>query len=399
MKHAWTGPACAGLFTLVLAACGGSSATSSSAPMTISQPTTLNLYPNQSSNNAGRLTIMATAIGSLPVNLPVKFDTGSAGVTLYAPSVFPSSMVTNSGFIFPAGESSMTYNGITVTTTQGTREYGSTSEVKYNGNVGYATLTLGDSQGTLTTQVMPIFFYYSYTDAADNTIEAAAGDEAGWLGVASTYGTVVVDGVTDPAGGLQVCSQQTQGSCEVVSALKYLSYGSSVNAGFVLAPATLQSCDITVAGSCSPAPILTVGLTSALESGFSTTALTCPPSGNIGEVGIAGYPVCGKNISGVSIAASGASVGSITNTALFDSGTRDMEIAPPAGSTFPSTVVVGSTVLVTTPSGFTYSFTAGTGNLTTVVNENSGSISIIGVGYFTSHSFFVDFSSSIEGWK
>lgn len=64
---------------------------------------------------------MVTQVGTVPVNMPLGFDTGSAGVTLYAQSIFAASMVTTSGFIFPAGQTSMTYNGITVTNLQGTR--------------------------------------------------------------------------------------------------------------------------------------------------------------------------------------------------------------------------------------------------------------------------------------
>ena len=77
---------------------------------------------------------MVTSVGTVPVSMPLAFDTGSAGVTLYAENIFPASMVTTSGFIFPAGQKSVTYKGIMVTNLQGTRSYGT-----LNQTVGMAT--------------------------------------------------------------------------------------------------------------------------------------------------------------------------------------------------------------------------------------------------------------------
>lgn len=155
------------LFAAILDACGGSS---DSAPAVnvvsgaVEKPVVINLYPNRSATTVPRLVVMATSIGSTPVNMPLIFDTGSAGVTLYAPSIFPSSMVTSAGFIFPSGQTSITYNGISVTNQRGTRTYGSTDPRAQNGNIGYAPVTFGDAQGQLMTEVMPLLLYYSVTD-------------------------------------------------------------------------------------------------------------------------------------------------------------------------------------------------------------------------------------------
>jgi hypothetical protein len=365
---------------------------------TIGQPTAINLYPNESSENAPRLTVMITAVGSVRVSMPLGFDTGSAGVTLYAPAIFPASMVNSSGFIFPAGETSMSYNGITVTSQQGTRTYGSVSTRAENGNLGYAQLTFGDAQGELTTQTMPLFLYFSITDnTTGQTIAPAA--QQGWFGVAATDGTIVLPDSVEPAAGYPACSPQTTSTCHVVSVLKYLNYASSVHAGFMLTPATIQSCDITSPGSCAPSPVLTIGLTTAAESGFSAAPLVCPPSGYVGSLSIAGYPVCQKDIDDVTINVSGNTVGTLTGYALFDSGTADMQFSTAAGSTFPSSVLPGATILVTTPSGFSYSYIAGSGIAQTVVNADTNLPNIIGISYFTTNSFFIDFSSSTEGWK
>jgi hypothetical protein len=86
---------------------------------TLDEPFVINLYPNQSATTVPRLVVMATSVGSVSVSMPLIFDTGSAGLILYAPAIFPSSMVTASGFVFPSGQTSLSYSGITVTSPQG----------------------------------------------------------------------------------------------------------------------------------------------------------------------------------------------------------------------------------------------------------------------------------------
>jgi hypothetical protein len=390
----------AALIVASLSSCGGdSSAGSSVVNGVIEQPVVMNLYPSQAASSVPRLVLIATAVGSVAVSMPLVFDTGSAGVTLYAPSIFPASIVTGAGFVFPAGQSSITYNGITVTNQQGTRIYGTTDIRTQNGNLGYAQLTFGDAQGHLTTTLMPIFLYFSITDATGQEIDVPSFQQ-GIFGVASTNGTITVAGSAEPSGGYPGCASGTVGTCYVVSALKYLQYGPSVSAGFLLLPAPIQSCDITTPGSCAPAPILTLGLTTALEEGFSTVSLPCPPSGYVGPSSIAGYPVCQKTIEDTTVTISGGTTGSIVGGAVFDTGTANMQIASPAGSSFPSSVPVGSSVLIGTSSGFTYSYVSTSGDpLATNVNTDFSGPSIIGIGYFTTNQFFIDLSSGTEGWK
>jgi len=95
-----------------------------------------------------------------------------------------------------------------------------------------------------------------------------------------------------------------------------------------------------------------------------------------------------------------STAGSVINGALFDSGTPDMEIRPPTGGAFPSVVAPGTSVLVTTPSGFSYAYLAGSGTTATAVDPaTSTADSIIGIAFFTTNSLFIDFTSSIEGWR
>ena len=106
---------------------------------------------------------------------------------------------------------------------------------------------------------------------------------------------------TEPSGGYPVCAASTLGSCRVASVFKYFSYASGVDAGFMLNPAALQSCDITVADDCTPVPTLTIGLTQAQEAGFSTSSLICPPSTYVGPLTIQDFAVCQASIPNTSI--------------------------------------------------------------------------------------------------
>jgi hypothetical protein len=312
----------------ILGSCGGSSNSAPAANLVsgaIETPIVINLYPNQSAIAPPRLVVMATSVGSA---------------------------------------------------------YGSTDLRAQNGNIGYAQLTLGDAQGQIKTAVMPVFLYYSITDVATGQALEVPSFQRGIFGVASTSGTIVLPGSVEPSGGYPACATDTNSTCYVVGALKYLQYGDSVSAGFMLSPAQIRSCDITTAGSCAPASMLTIGLNSTLKVGFSTVSLPCPPNGYVGPASIAGYPVCQKTIDNTTVMVSGNTLGTIMGGAVFDTGTANMQIATPAGSSFPSTVSIGSSVLVTTSSGFAYSYiTTNSDPLATIVNADCSGSTIVGIGY------------------
>jgi hypothetical protein len=387
-----------------LAACGSSgsdstpSTSSAPQPTPITKPTTINLFPSESASSAPLLRVMVTSVGGVTVNMALGFDTGSAGVTLYAQSIFPASMVSASGFMFPAGQSSITYNGITVTSLQGTRSYGTLNQTVEHGNLAFAALTFGDASGAVTTQVMPIFLFYAIDETSGNAFMPTSYWQ-GWFGVASTDGTITVAGSSAPAGGFAGCATDSTVTCDVVSAMKYIDYGNQVNAGFLLSPAALQNCDSATAGSCQPQPMLTVGVDASVESGFSTTPLVCSPNGYVGPSTIAGYPVCQKSIQ-VTVAASGASAGSFSGYAVFDTGTSYFYLSTPSASVLQSGIDPGSTVTITTPSGFNYAYAADeTTTTNTDIDLGGDSDSIIGIQYFTTNSYLLDFTAGIVGWK
>jgi hypothetical protein len=399
---AWELAAAIGL----LSACGGGgSSDSNPAPpsqpppaTSVGAPAVINLYPHQSSTEQPIFTVFATQVGAVPVSMPLGFDSGSAGVTLYAQSIFPASMVSTSGFVFPAGQTSLSYGGITVTNLQGTRSYGTENQTVEYGNLGFASLTFGDSSGTITTATMPIFLFYDvdYVTGSGYTTPTWQG----WFGVASTSGAIAVAGAVAPSGGFGACAESSTTTCYVVSALKYVDYASDVQSGFMLSPSPdFPSCDITTAGSCEPRPLLTVGLNATLEQGFSTQPLTCPPNGYVGPPDIGGYPVCQKTIGGVTISVSGAPSETYTSGAIFDTGTAYMYFSTPPNSAFPSSIAAGTTVDITTPSGFHYSYEAGSGTATTIVDDGADGNSIIGVQYFTTNYYLLDYSASLAGWR
>ncbi len=91
-------------------------------PASISAPTALNLFAAAGTQQESqRFFVMVTTVGEATVHLPLAFDTGSSGITLNAPSFLPESMVTQNGLVFPPGQTSISYLGITITNQQGTR--------------------------------------------------------------------------------------------------------------------------------------------------------------------------------------------------------------------------------------------------------------------------------------
>jgi hypothetical protein len=76
----------------------------------------------------------------------------------------PSTIFNSDGFIFPQGQSTIIYNGITITNQIATRSYGGPSGKTETGNIGFAQVTFGDSRGNLTTNTVTVFLYYLVTE-------------------------------------------------------------------------------------------------------------------------------------------------------------------------------------------------------------------------------------------
>jgi hypothetical protein len=388
---------------LYLAACDSDSDTQpfQHTPSVLEQPATIDLAPSLDDN---RIYIGVIAVGEQPVSMISIFDTGSAGVTLSAQAIFPQEMFNADGLVFPEGQSSLTYHGITVFNQKGTKAYGGAGGFTETGYLGFAQLTFGGAAGQLTTTTMPLFLYYS-TTANDPPHQAVdVGPFQGIFGVDPLADEITAPSTSPP---FPECTPQAQLPCYTASVFKYLGYSNGVHAGFLLRPAPLQSCNIET-GSCIPVPTLTVGLTSAMEDGFSDYSLECPPMSDElpiyhGPDSIQGYPVCEKSIPQATVtlsSPSGQITGSITGRVLFDTGSPAPYLVPLAGQTFPVSVSVDTDVMVMLPSGFIYSYIAGSSAITdTTVNPmGNNKQNHIGVSYFTTNSFFIDYLNSKEGW-
>jgi hypothetical protein len=406
-----------------LSACGGSSMpgpaptpTPPPTPSVLQAPTVINLYPDGSVSDGTRLFLFVTAVGSVALNapLPLAFDTGSSGMTLFAPNAFPGmatacgvDVPTGCGFTFPAGQHSITFNNITVTDVQATRCYGGALGHAQTGNIGFASVTFGDAAGTLTTAIMPILFYYKVTandppqcdDAG--AIQNPSPIQQGWFGVNTQADGVVVGGMLATSQS-PLCTVGASSTCRVVSVFNYLQYANALDGGFFLTHQALQPCSIN-SGTCLPEPMLTIGLTSAQTAGLNSLPLACPIT-----TLLVGFPSCNANIANSVIsvsAADGSNPASYPNAAtLFDSGTPNMILAPPAGVTLPTTVgtnvIEGNEqVLVTLPTGYEFSYlTTTTGTNETIANVTGIGTNIVGIDFFQNHDFYIDFTTGTEGW-
>jgi hypothetical protein len=356
-------------------------------------------------------------VGSLSFNapLPLAFDTGSSGMTLFAPSAFPDmatacsvDVPTGCGFTFPAGQHSIAFDNVIVTDLQATRCYGGATGHAQTGNVGFASVTFGDAAGVLTTGIMPILFYYKITANSTNPNQCDdsgavlnAPPQRGWFGVNTQADGVVVGGIL-ATGQSPLCAQGSSSTCLVVSVFNFLQYANMLDAGFLLTHEALQSCSIS-SGTCLAEPMLTVGLTSAQTAGLTSMPLLCPST-----TPLVGFPNCAANIANsmtTVTAADGSNATTFGTPTLFDSGTPNMILAPPAGVTLPTTagtnVLEGNEkVLITLPTGYEFSYlTTTSGTDETIVNVTGTGRNIVGIDFFQNHDFYIDLTTSAEGWR
>ena len=384
-----------GLLGIAASVCGCDSdhPDTTSPTTTVSAPLSINLYPvDGTANNPARLFILVTAVGSLAVQMPLAFDTGSSGITLNALAIFPNSIVTSNGFNFGGGESLISYNGITVTPLQGTRTYGGPTGRTEIGNLGFATITFGDSSGLLTTQTMPVFLYYAIQSNLVPPKTLTPQTQDGWFGVNAMPDLVRLGGSTSNA---PECTQDVTGSCWVASVLAYLKYAPGVDAGFSLSPLQVQTCDITTPGNCNPVAALTIGLNSSASAGFNTEMIPCPPPNYTGPQTINGFSTCQAYVPGTTVSVTGSPNETFTQTVIFDTGTPYFALNIPSGTTLPTAV---ESFGVTMPNGFSYTATNGS-DVNAVQVQQSSSGSVIGLGYFEKDSLLIDFTTGMQGWK
>ncbi|MDR5835188.1 hypothetical protein [Caballeronia sp. LZ034LL] len=358
------------------------------------------LFGGSPNDAVSRLIIPVVALGSetLPTPSPLVLDTGSAGMTINAQDVFPADMVSTNGFVFPPGQNTLTYHGITVTNVQAKKVYGDGSHAEY-GNIGFATVKFG-GQGELTTSLMPVLFSYKMLNRNGQLLQPP---EHGIFGINSGANAVSASGTL--SGDLNICSPQTisASGCHVVSVLRYLNYAPGVNAGFSLGNATLDpNCFVTpTMTGCTLQSTLTVGLSAADEQTYASTPLTCPPSkGPTGSDH--GVMACDPDIFGGTISDSDSGESFSVTELLLDSGTPTMNLSVPPTATFPQSLAAGSTETFTLPgSPLTFSYQANEDlpSLTIFTDYAKLQRTVIGIGFFIDHRMFIDLGSNRDGWK
>ena len=362
----------------------------------ISDPIAIGLYPVAASQtNASRVFVPVTMVGNNNVAVNAVLDTGSAGVVLNAFNIFPPSIVTSSGFNFPSGQSSITYNGITVTNIGATKSFGgqSSNPTTHIGNIGFAQVNLG-ANGGVTTAVIPILFVYQRQSNGSTSQPNA--NASNIVGINAAINTVKVTSST--SGGTPVstvCSVQSTTDCGLISPLRSLTYAQGIDTGFVLRQFALQNCNINIPGSCQAQPLLTIGLNDNVSSGFNLSSLNCGISTTADGSNI---NTCSQVISNVNVS-SGDST--FNGNVIFDSGAPTTRISVPVGSVFPQSLTDGTQVSFNLPSGFSYQYATGVGPAATTIVQGGGAnaFSNTGIQFFTQHSLLVDFSSGLEGWQ
>lgn len=335
--------------------------------VTTPTPTKLGLYESDSSIYK-LLFIAVPTIGTQKVNQYMIFDTGSGGMVIDAHEILPASMVTNAGFNF-TGDSTVV-DGITITNQTSTISYGAddaTTEKVY-GNLAYATVTIGDHDGTISVKRLPFFLYYKGTDSQGKNEDVGAFDI---FGVDSEYDVTFNNGAF------------------ITSPLSYFEPGAGLTKGFKMA--ALGTSNFSVNGTYVP-NVLSVGLTSSdlgSSSGFTMHTLTSDPGYGYSVVIPGSYTYGSKTVSKA--------------YEVFDTGTEPYSYFQDPTATSKITLLpTGTAVSVTTNSNFNYNFTTtATDYLTYVENPNSsgGDVSIISLEYFLNNAYLLDYDDHKLGLK
>jgi hypothetical protein len=324
-------------------------------------PVVLGLYEYAVDTNK-RIFIPISKIGTQTVSYYGIFDTGSTGMTMDAHDLIPASMITSTG-ITVTGDSTVV-NGITVTSQTSTISYGDkTGITKEYGNLAYALITIGDSQGSLTLKRVPFFLYYKVVEGDGTQLPAHSNDVFG-VGPGVSYA-----------------------SSAIASPLSYFNTGTNLTSGFKLA--TLNSAYFNSNGN-YVANLLTIGLTAddLSSNGFIMHPLT--------YYAVGGYS---PDIAGTLT----YSNKTISATFLFDTGTPSLSILEDKTAVASiGELPAGSVVKVTTSQGFVYQYTTTkTENLTTVQNPNTTGDprTILSIEFFISNEYLTDYKDHQIGLK
>jgi hypothetical protein len=306
-------------------------------------------------------------IGTKTVDYDMIFDTGSGGMVIDANGILPASMITNTGIVF-TGDSTVV-NGITITSEESIVEYGDddASLTKVYGNLAYANVTIGQSDGNIIVKRLPFFIYYKGVDASGNMMTPHYFDI---LGVSSQYDITFSN------------------NAYITSPFSYFDPGTGLTKGFKMG--ALGTSHFSADGTYVPG-VVTLGLTasdlSPSSSGFTMSQLSFS-NGN-------GYlPIIPANIT---------YKGKSTSTSvLFDTGTEPYSYIEDKTATGLSLLAQNTAVNLVANSGFNYAYTtAAKENLTYIENPTTtgANVSIMSLEYFLTGEYMLDFTNHKLGLK
>lgn len=332
------------------------------APAAVKPLATLGLY-EVDSGVYRRIFIPITQVGNQKVTYFGAFDTGSSGLTLDAHGILPDAMITPNGITI-AGDS-VVVNGVTVTSKTSTISYGDkTGETSEYGNLAYAPITIGNSDGTITTKRIPIFLYYKIYDVTNKKTLAAHSNDVFGVG----------PGISAASGA-------------IASPLSYFTTGTGVTSGFKLS--LLSRGAFTLNGT-YVSGLLTLGLVPAdLASGN----FVMHPLSNLGQSGYSPDIPATVSYNGKSISA----------TVLFDTGDPAQAIIEDntTGATI-GDLPPGASVTIATNSGFNYTYVTGQNDNLTTISKTSitnDPRTIFSINFFISNEYLIDYANHQIGLK
>lgn len=322
---------------------------------------TLGLYEVQST--LYRRVFIGVAVGTVTKVYYTVFDTGSSAMTMDAKGLIPDAMITDNGFTITGD--SLLANGITVTKKTATLTYGdATAGIKEYGNLAYATLTIGDENGSTTTKRIPFFLYYKAVDTQTGTKLDAHENDVFGVGPNTRFSNL-----------------------DIASPLSYFDMKNGLTQGFKLSK--FDKAQYTSNGTFVK-DLLTIGLVPddiSSSSGFVMHNLTQTTAGYSPDIP-ASITFNGKTIQG---------------ELLFDTGTPAFaNIEDPSATANQTQLPAGSSVKITTSSGFSYTYTTTSDyNLTQVDNPNftKDPRTIFSIDFFNDNEFLLDYTNHKIGLK
>ncbi|HVW97177.1 MAG TPA: hypothetical protein VHA56_14495 [Mucilaginibacter sp.] len=321
----------------------------------------LGLYEVQST--IYRRVFIGVAVGTVKTVYYSVFDTGSSAMTIDAAGLIPSSLITDAGITITGD--SLVVNGITVTKKTATLTYGdATAGTKEYGNLAYATVTIGDENGTVVTERIPFFLYYKAVDTQTGDKLGAHENDVFGVGPNNRFANL-----------------------SIASPLSYFKTEANVTQGFKLAKfdkASYSSNGTYVTG------LLTIGLVP--DDLNSSSGFVMHPLINTS----AGYS---PNIS-ATVTYNGQT---LQAALLFDTGTPAYaNIEDPNATANQTMLPANSTVTITTSAGFTYQYTTTSDyNLTQIDNPSytHDPRTIFSIDFFNDNQFLLDYTNHQIGLK